>query len=77
MMDSYGLSEHELVVFGDQTNDIKMFKIALEAVAVANALPEVKRHATHVIGPNHEDSVVKYIRSHHDERRRSSIDSGV
>ncbi len=76
MMDSYGLGEHDLVVFGDQTNDIKMFQIASEAVAVANAHPDVKRYATRVIGPNHEDSVVKYIRNRHDERRRASIDPG-
>ena len=76
MMNSYGLSDHDLVVFGDQTNDIKMFQIASEAVAVANAHPDVKRYATHVIGPNYEDSVVKYIRNHHDEKRRASIDGG-
>jgi Cof subfamily protein (haloacid dehalogenase superfamily) len=64
MVDSYGMAAHELVVFGDQTNDIKMFRIASEAVAVANAHPEVKRHATQIIGPNHEDSVVEFIRSH-------------
>jgi len=76
MMKSYGLSDHDLVVFGDQTNDIKMFQIASEAVAVANAHPDVKRYATHVIGPNYEDSVVKYIRNHHDQKRRASIDGG-
>ena len=65
LMDTYGLAEHDLVVFGDHLNDIKMFKIATQAVAVENAHPEVKRHATHVIGSNEQDSVVKYIRDHH------------
>ena len=64
LMDSYGLTTHSLVVFGDHTNDIKMFKIASEAVAVENAHPEVKRHATQVIGPNHADSVAEFIRAH-------------
>jgi Cof subfamily protein (haloacid dehalogenase superfamily) len=68
MMDTYGLVGHELVVFGDQTNDIKMFRIASEAVAVANAHPEAKRYATRVIGSNDEDSVVQYIRDHHAKR---------
>jgi hydroxymethylpyrimidine pyrophosphatase-like HAD family hydrolase len=64
LTEMYGLSESELIVFGDQINDIKIFQIAAQAVAVANALPEVKLHATHIIGSNEEDSVVKYIRAH-------------
>ncbi|MBI1924214.1 HAD family phosphatase [Candidatus Poribacteria bacterium] len=64
LMEMFGLSESELVVFGDHINDIKMFQIADQAVAVANAFAELKRHATHIIGSNQEDSVVKYIRDH-------------
>jgi Cof subfamily protein (haloacid dehalogenase superfamily) len=64
LVERYGLRDHELVVFGDHINDVKMFKIAGRAVAVANAHPEVKRHATHVIGAHHEDSVVRYIEDH-------------
>jgi hypothetical protein len=70
MVDRYGMAKHDLIVFGDQTNDIRMFRIAAEAVAVANAHPDVKRHATRMIGPNHEDSVVAYIRNHQAELRR-------
>jgi len=61
LVENYGLKEREIVVFGDQINDIKMFKIATRAIAVANADPEVKRYATLVTGSNTEDSVVKYI----------------
>ena len=64
LMEACGLDGGELIVFGDQINDVKMFRIAARAVAVANAHPDVKRHATHVIGSNEEDSVVKYIRDH-------------
>ena len=60
----HGLRDHELIVFGDHANDIKMFQLATQAVAVANALPEVKRHATHVVGTNEEDSVVRFIEDH-------------
>lgn len=60
-----GLSDHELVVFGDHLNDIKMFRVAKHAIAVENAHPDVKRHATLVIGSNEEDSVAEYIRRHH------------
>jgi Cof subfamily protein (haloacid dehalogenase superfamily) len=61
---SYGLGEHELIVFGDHTNDVKMFKAATRAVAVGNAHPEVLRLATETIGSNDEDSVVRFIRKH-------------
>ena len=64
LMETCGLSGDELIVFGDQLNDLKMFRMAAQAVAVANAHPEVKRHATHIIGSNEEDSVLKYIRGH-------------
>jgi Cof subfamily protein (haloacid dehalogenase superfamily) len=59
-----GLDPHELVVFGDHVNDVKLFEIAAHAVAVANAEEAVKRVATHIIGSNEDDSVVKYIDAH-------------
>lgn len=64
LIDTYDMTEHDLVVFGDHMNDIKMFQIASEALAVANAHPEVKRFATQIIGPNQEDSVVEFICRH-------------
>lgn len=50
-----------VVAFGDNLNDIPMLKAADVAVAVENALPEVKDVADIVIGPNTEDSVAKFI----------------
>ncbi|MBO3463707.1 HAD-IIB family hydrolase, partial [Aetokthonos hydrillicola] len=64
LLENYGLEESEIVVFGDQINDIKMFKIANHAIAVSNADPSLKHYATAVIGSNKEDSVVKYISRH-------------
>lgn len=61
LVERYGLAGSRLTVFGDHINDIKLFKVADCAVAVANAEEAVKRHATHVIGTNEEDSVVKYL----------------
>lgn len=60
LRERYGLTG-ELVVFGDEVNDLKLFRIADRALAVANAVPALKRHATHVIGSNEEDGVAKYI----------------
>lgn len=50
-----------VTVFGDNTNDIKMFKYASKAVAVENACIELKEVADDIIGNNDDDSVIKYI----------------
>jgi len=62
VLEEWGLEGSEIVVFGDSSNDIKMFQLADRAIAVANATDELKRYATHVISSNNEDSVVKFIR---------------
>ena len=51
----------DLIVFGDNANDIKMFNLASKAVAVDNAKDILKKHADEIIGDNNSDSVVKYI----------------
>lgn len=50
-----------VVAFGDNVNDIPMLHEADVAVAVENAIPEVKDMADIVIGPNTEDSVARFI----------------
>ncbi len=50
-----------VVVFGDNLNDIPMMQVADEAVAVGNALPEVKAVADVVIGCNTDDAVAEFI----------------
>ena len=52
----------KLVVFGDSQNDISMFRIADESYAVSNAMDELKKIATHIIGSNEEDSVVDLLK---------------
>lgn len=49
------------VVFGDNLNDLPMMEAADVAVAVGNALPEVKERADIVIGRNDEDAVARFI----------------
>ncbi len=51
----------EIVVFGDNLNDLPMMRVADVAVAMENALPEVKAEADVVIGRNTEDSVPKFV----------------
>lgn len=50
-----------VVVFGDNLNDLPMLREADVAVAVGNALPEVKAQADVVIGRNTEIAVPKFI----------------
>jgi Cof subfamily protein (haloacid dehalogenase superfamily) len=59
----WGLAEAELVVFGDDVNDVGMFRIADRCVAPSNAKDCIKALAHEIIGSNQDDSVVRYIRS--------------
>lgn len=62
------LGAGRMVVFGDSLNDLPMLAVADVAVAVGNALPEVKAAADVVIEPNYTDSVARFIAS--DANRR-------
>lgn len=53
----------EITVFGDHVQDVQLFNVGTRKVAVANAIDEVKKVATHHIGMNEEDSVIKFIES--------------
>ena len=50
-----------LTVFGDNTNDLPMFRVADRALAVANAKDEVKSAADAVIGANTADGVAEFL----------------
>ena len=50
-----------ITAFGDNLNDLVMLKGADRAVAVSNAVNEVKKIAHITIGTNNDDSVVKFI----------------
>ncbi len=65
LQEGWGFKDWPLVVFGDDVNDMAMFRIASRAVAVRNAIPDVKRLAHEVIGSNEEDSVMRWISEHH------------
>lgn len=51
----------ELVVFGDNLNDLSMFEIADRSYAVENALDVVKQRATHIIPSCDEDGVAHFL----------------
>ncbi len=53
----------KIVAFGDNLNDLPLFKAADECYAVMNAKDEVKAKANGVIGSNNDDGVATYIQS--------------
>lgn len=50
-----------VVAFGDNLNDLPMLRVADVAVAVENAVDEVKTAADIIIPPNTSDSVARFI----------------
>lgn len=56
-----GIKDHELVVFGDNLNDLSMFKIADRSYAVSNGVRKLKDVATGVIGHHNNGAVVDFI----------------
>lgn len=52
----------QILVFGDQLNDLPMFKKAHVRLAVANAHDQLKAVSDQVIGPNSSSSVALYMK---------------
>lgn len=50
-----------IIGFGDNLNDLPLFKACDESCAVANAKEEVKALATHIIGSNQMDGVAHWL----------------
>jgi len=63
MTQHLGISLADTVVFGDYLNDLDMFKVSGHAIAVENALPEVKSAAHKVIASNVDQGVITYLES--------------
>ena len=61
---AYRIGAEKVTVYGDNLNDLPMFEVADEAVAVANAMPEVLAKADRVIGRNGESAVARDILAH-------------
>ena len=57
LMDKLGLSDEEVVVFGDAANDVPVFQEVTNSVAVANATKEVAALARYHIGACADDGV--------------------
>ncbi|MHA1584765.1 MAG: Cof-type HAD-IIB family hydrolase [Promethearchaeota archaeon] len=60
----YSFSMEDLIVFGDNHNDIDMIKAAGLGIAMGNAPEEVKKIANKVVLPNFEGGLVQYLQKH-------------
>jgi len=56
------LGADKTVCFGDHLNDLSMFRVCDEGIAMGNAQDELKQVATRVIGVNTEDVVAEYLK---------------
>lgn len=57
----YGIKPSEIMVFGDDYNDIEMFKMSGYPVAMQNAVTELKELAKEVTDTNDNDGVAKVL----------------
>ena len=64
--ETYGYAT--VIGFGDNYNDLPMFKVCDVSVAVKNALDEVKAAADHICEAHDNDGVVKWIANHMERR---------
>jgi Cof subfamily protein (haloacid dehalogenase superfamily) len=63
VMDRRIIAKNEIIAFGDDENDIPMFRTAGFSAAPANAKDTVKEAAVLTIGSNAEDGVAAYLES--------------
>ncbi len=64
LADILSLKPEEIMVFGDNNNDVSMFKVAGESVCVANAKEDIVKQAKHVCGTNNEHGPVLFLKEY-------------
>ena len=61
LQEAFDITEHETMVFGDQANDVEMFKAAYYSFAVKNAAPVAKEAARFMADSNENLGVLKIL----------------
>ena len=61
MLKHFGLNPAEAIGFGDNYNDIEMFKFVGTAIVMGNAPEPVKKYATEVTASNEDSGIYKYL----------------
>ena len=57
VIETYGFTDDEIAVFGDDINDNEMLSYFKNSVAMGNAIPEVKEIATHITHSNDSEGI--------------------
>ncbi len=63
LLNHLGFTKDEVMVFGDNENDIGLMKAAKHSYAVENAMDCVKEAAAHICPPYWEDGVLQVLRT--------------
>lgn len=61
LMQYMQITRKDVYVFGDYDNDLSMFSVAANRIAVMNALDVLKEKATFITASNNEDGVAVYL----------------
>ena len=61
MIEFWGFNTDEIAVIGDGKNDISMFKLTPNSIAMENSIDDLKSIASFVTGSNDEDGVAKAL----------------
>jgi Predicted hydrolases of the HAD superfamily len=56
-----GFTPDEVMVFGDERNDLPMFDFAGSAIAMGNGSDIAKEHSTYVTDTNDNDGIAKAL----------------
>ncbi|MEW6545876.1 MAG: Cof-type HAD-IIB family hydrolase [Bacillota bacterium] len=59
---THGIAPSEVIAVGDSYNDLELLQVAGTGVAVANAVPELRKAARLVVGSCEEDGVAEALR---------------
>ena len=59
--DHLGIEPTEVIAFGEAENDIAMFRLAGESVAMGQAGADIKLAADHTTATNTKDGVAEFI----------------
>lgn len=62
VLDHFGASPEDVVVFGDNYNDLSMFMPEWISIAMGNAVPELKEKAQYVTTQIDEDGIFNACR---------------
>lgn len=61
VLNDLGLPREQVMVFGDDVNDLGLFRLCGFPVAMANAIPEIRAMASYVTASNDDDGVATAI----------------